>query len=44
MSIKRTKTSQIYAITKDELQKMVDESSTITELLKKLGYNAISGT
>lgn len=43
MATTRLKTSKIYSISKDELQKMTNESSTITELLNKLGYNAISG-
>ena len=37
------KTSVIWTISKDDLQKIIDESSTKVEILKKLGFDGYNG-
>lgn len=40
---KRKKTSIVWTIEKEKLQKILNSSSTISEILFKLGYNAKTG-
>jgi hypothetical protein len=43
MSGKRIKTSKINTMPKNELQLIINESSTMTEVLKKLEYDPFTG-